>query len=382
MHKFLPRFVPKLMVIFTSLVLMSLPFTTISYAQDTYHDPVMEAAKKAGLVTDIGQSQTVGDITVTLDWAYADTQNLTIGYTLKTAEGVDPNHLFSPYASPRLSDDKGAQFSYSTSFPTSTDKANEITLVVKYYSQAVIPVKGTDNVDINNDYFNPPPDKLNLKFELTLGDFSPSQGFVPTDTSTKPADYVQPIGPFTFDFIVPLYSAVVIKPTSAQTVTVKNVSMTLEQVTVTPTKTSVRVCYNLPDPRDWSPEGSVTMNDISGTLSGISIVGSKETAFNDTQNRCYDLSFDVFHDTKPAALNINIDHLSVSMGEGPDDWNKIKAELAKHDILIDVISISHGLDVKVLSVPEGIDYDQAVIEAREALGDWIRGPWTFKVDLP
>lgn len=380
MHKYLSGSVRKLIPIFASLTLISLLFTATTSAQDTYKDPVMDAARQAGLITEIGVSKTIGNATVTVDWAYADTQNLVVGYTLKTTTDVKLDQLLSPYNSPNLIDDKGAMFSYSSSQPNKGNQPNETSVIVNYYPQAVKAIKGTDNFDILNDYFNPVPDKINLTFSLTLGDIQPSEGGAPLPKgSPKPADYIEPIGPFNFDFTLPVYPPVIIK--QAQTIQVKGLSMTLQQVTVTPTKTTAMICFKLPDSQDWIAEGTVNMGDNKGYLAGGGLIDGK-VAPSKGANRCSNLMFNVFHSTKPSALTVNIDHVATSMGEGPDDWNKIKGELAKHNIKIDVISASHSLDVKVLSVPEGVDYDQAVIEAREALGNWLQGPWTFKVDLP
>jgi hypothetical protein len=369
----------KWMPILASLVLISLIFTSATYAQDSYADPVMDAARDAGLITPIGTSKTIGDATVTLDWAYADTQNLMVGYTLKTANGVKPDQLLSYFNLPNLSDDTGAMFSYASGSPNKGNQANEITDVISYYSQAMRPIKGTDNFDILNDYFASPPDKIKLTFTLTLGGFSPSQQGPIPDGSAKPDDYVEPIGPFNFDFTVPVYPPVIVK--QAQTIEVKGLSMTLKQIIVTPTKTTAQICFKLPDSQDWIPDGTVNIGDNVGYLSGGGPVDGKVAPAKGV-NRCSALTFSVFHGTKPTTLDVNIDHIATSMGEGPEDWNAIKAELAKHNIKIDVISVPHALDVKVLSVPDGVDYDQAVIEAREALGNWLQGPWTFKVDLP
>jgi len=360
------------------VICLLIGFTTTTNAQE-YNNPVMQAARDAGLVTDIGISKTIGDTTVTLAWAYADTQNLEVGYRLKTQDNK-PDQLLSPYNSPNLSDDTGAMFSYSSSRSNKEQQPDELTVIVSYYAQAVRPIKGTDNFDILNDYFASPPDKINLTFSLTLGDLLPSQGGVLLPKgSPKPADYIDPVGPFNFDFTVPLYPAIIVK--QAQTIQVKGLSMTLQQVIVTPTKTTAQICFKLPDSQDWIPEGTVTLGDNVGYFAGGSPVDGKVAPAKGI-NRCSALAFSVFHDTKPTTLNVNIDHIATSLGEGPDDWNKIKAELAKRNIKIEVVSVPHALSVNVLSVPEGVDYDQAVIEAREALGNWLQGPWTFKVDLP
>jgi hypothetical protein len=342
------------------LSLFGLSITTSS-AQETYQDPVLEAARAAGLITTINKSKTIDDVTLTLDWAYADVQRIALGYTVQTKAGKSPEALFTNLSSAKLTDDKKAMFSFASGYPAQSEDTNKTAMVVEFHTQAMVPIKDSTDFDLNNDYFNPAPKTVNLTFDPQLGELNQS-----------------PL-PISFSFTLPLYPAVIVKP--KQTVRVNNIPVTLEQLTITPAKTTARVCYDLPDNRDWIPEGSVSINGQQGLTSGMSLVGGKQADFSST-HRCHDLSYNVFHDAKAAAFDLTLDHFSVSMSEGPDDWNKIKAELAKHNIQIEVISVSHGLDVKVLSVPDGVNYDQAVNEAREALGDWINGPWTFKVDLP
>src|SRR5437764_11724877 len=107
----------------------------------------MQAARDANVVTDIGISKTIGDTTVTLAWAYADAQNLEVGYKIKTQDNK-PNKLLSSYNSPILSDATGAMFAYSSSHSNKEQQPDELTVVVSYYAQAVRPIKGTDNFDI------------------------------------------------------------------------------------------------------------------------------------------------------------------------------------------------------------------------------------------
>jgi hypothetical protein len=370
------------------LALVLMLFTSLAYAQEQYADPVMEAAREAGLIEEIGITRTVGDVTVTLDWAYADTQRIMLGYTLQTANDLHPNDLFSPFMpSPRLSDSEGASFSYASSIPAPGDQSNELSVVLDYYTQVILPGAQPDEFVVDNDYFNPPPDELDLEFELNYGDFTAEANVPPASlegSNLEPGDYVDPIGPFVFNFTVPLYPALVLEPD--QTVEAAGVSVTLEQVSITPTKTSARVCYDMPDTRDWMPEASVELGGTPGRMSGASLVGGKEAAV-DTEHRCRDLSYDVFYDTEPGILTVSVDYLTVSMAEGPDDWLRIKDVLAEEGIEIEV-NFSQGedggggIDVEIVSIPDGVDFNEAVNAARETLGDRLAGPWTFTVEIP
>ncbi len=362
MHKFLPRSVRHMLVALTCLAVLLSLSASVATAQDAIQDPILNAAHEAGLITEIGETQTYGEVTITLDWAYADTQRIVLSYTLQPVKAINREDWGMSMITASLKDDQQASFSYAGGYTEDEKQPDQLVVVIEYYTQALIPIEGSQDFTVNNDYFNPPPDKINLTFDPKL----------------------TPIGaqstlPFAFAFTVPLHPPVVIE--QEQTIQVKDISLTLDKLTITPTTTTAHICFTPPDARDWMLEGTVKMGDNVGYPSGGTRDGGKGALLSE-EIRCGTYNFRVFHDREAATFNLNFDHLAVSMNEGPDDWNKIKAELAKRNILIDVISISHGLEVKVLSVPDGIDYDQAVIEAREALGDWIQGPWMFKVDLP
>lgn len=362
MHQLLTRSTRHIGVALTCLVILLSLSTAAVTAQDQLEDPILNAAREAGLITEIGQTQKRDDVTVTLDWAYADTQRIVLSYTLEPSSTINDTDWSMAMVSSQLVDDKSASFSYVGGYYKKAKQPNQLVVVTEYYPQAIIPVEGSQDFTVNNDYFNPAPDKINLTFDPKL-----------TPTGAQSAL------PFAFHFTVPLYKPVVVK--EAQSITIKGVHMTLEQVSVTPTRTIARICYNMPDSRDWTLESTVELNGMTSGIAGAALVGGKEAA-SDTKNRCRDLSYNVYYDKQPTSINVTVDHIATSMGEGPDDWNKIKPELAKHNIQIEVISVPHALDVKILNVPEGVDYDQAVLDARESLGDLVKGPWKFTVDLP
>jgi hypothetical protein len=75
------------------------------------------------------------------------------------------------------------------------------------------------------------------------------------------------------------------------------------------------------------------------------------------------------------------------MVEGPDDWLEIKDALAEQGIEIEVNYTQGeqgggGVGVEVVSIPDGVDFNDAVNAARERLGDRLGGPWSFTVEIP
>jgi hypothetical protein len=370
-----------------SLALFLLPIAAIQ-AQDS---PIWTAAQDAKLVSEIGQSQTIGGVTLTLNWVYVDPQRLAVNYTVETTEDQNVYDLFSPYSTyPMLGDAEGSNFSYSNSALETGENTHQRTTTVEYYSQAVRQGEGTDDWIIDNDYFathfESLPGTLNMKFELTLGGFTVDDTFyLPEGSTLKPGDMVDAIGPFLFEFSALVHPALTLEPN--QSIEAKGLEMTLESVSITPMQTTARVCYDMPDSQDWMPQATLTLDGEAAMLTGMSITGSKEDIALETDRRCRDLSFQVFHEDAPDSLTLDVDSLATSMMEGPDEWEQIKQVLAKQGIDIQVNFETSpqgggGIGIDVLKIPDGVDFNDAVDAAREQLGKIMRGPWTFTLDLP
>ncbi len=370
------------------IALFLLPGAT-SLAQE---NPIWTAAQQADLVSEIGQSQTIGDVTLTLNWAYVDPQRLAVNYTVETTD-ADLNlfDIFSPYSSyPILGDTEGSNFSYSTANFEAGDTANKRTATVEYYSQAVRPGKGTDEWIIDNDYFathfDMLPATMTMRFELTLGGFTVDDTFyIPESSTLKIGDTVEPIGPFQFEFSASIHPELVIEPN--QSIEARGLNMTLESVSITPMQTTARVCYDMPDSQDWMPKATLTLDGEIGMLTSMSITVPKQDLALETEHRCRDLSFQAFHETAPDVLTLDIGSLATSMMEGPAEWEQIKQVLAGQGIDIQVNFETSpqgggGIGIDILEIPEGVDFNDAVDAAREELGKIMRGPWTFTLDLP
>ncbi|MBZ0294406.1 MAG: DUF4179 domain-containing protein [Anaerolineae bacterium] len=369
------------------LLSVSLVMATAVHAQDGSTDPLLQAMNDSDLLTTIDETQTQEGVTVTLNWVYADTQNLKVNYTL---ENIDPIMLYPPYSShATLRNAEGFMFSYANSRLEEGSTADSLTMTVDFYNQAVRPIDNSDQYEVVDNYFmnryETLPQTLSLQLELRLGDFEVAD-WTPLDsidTDYAIGDYVELIGPFTFDVTLPLQAAVELEP--MQTVEQNGLAVTLEALSISPTRTSARLCYQLPDARDWLPQASITIDGVPGYLSGHGVVDMAQ--FENTERRCRNLRFDAFYDGNPGTLDLSLDVLETSMMEGPDDWARIAAALAEDGIDIDVIfeqSENGGGSIRIeeVDVPEGFNLQEAADAAREALGDRISGPWVFQVELP
>jgi hypothetical protein len=343
-------------------------------------------AREAELAQPIATSETIDGVTVTLNWAYADTNHLSVNYTISgltisAPEDWEKYFGFTSYFAPILRDADGNTFSYSTNVPlTAPGTGNEITMQTEYYAQAV----GQDGNAVINDYFNEqfdgqPPESIDLMFELTVGGGPRDIEGYPTPAA--PIEPNDPIGPFQFDMTVPLAESVTVTP--METVQSSELPMTLQEVSVTPTQTDARICYNDPG---WGvaiqPDNiSLMIDQQPGLYAGGGMVGMPPSAPN--QDSCFDITFNAVYEGDPSTLTLKIDALERSMGEGPEDWQAIEGVLEEQGIEIDVEGGANhvGANPVILHVPEGVDFNAAVDAAQVELGMRIEGPWQFTVDL-
>lgn len=332
------------------------------------------------------RSQTIDDVTVTLDWIYADTQQFAVQFTLQNA----PAEVLNATAPSGfiLSDQSGYQFSYSSGFATPGADANSTTMNLTFYSQAFH--ETADNEwEVENDYFHTVydtlPETLDLTFVVNLqgGEIMvipPDHTPTPNEDYNKFLQAVDPIGTFSFDVTVPLYAET--RLALQQSVEAAGLAMTLEEVTLTPSKVSARLCYNLPDARDWRPMASIDIAGNSGYLTNMGVTDMAQ--FENTERRCQNMAFDIVHTNDASPLTLTITHLEVSLMEGPQDWEQIADTLAEEGIEIEVIYSpdQQGIGLNTDSVAEGVDLQAAILRAREKLGDVQSGPWVFTIELP
>ena len=336
--------------------------------------PVWARLQAAGMVGESGASQTVGDLTITVLWAYADVNQLAVSYSLSGPEvNVDvqaaPFHYFAQAA---LTTSDGGQFSQASGYTLEVpERANSIAVVNTFYAQVI----RSDGTGVDNDYFahtygSDLPDSLSLHLSIEV--FKITQGQPP---------FGEPgtgIGTVDFDLTAPLYAGKTFEP--RQTQTVAGVAVTLEAVTVTPSQTQARVCYDLPDSRDWQPVARLEIGGVPALPAGW---GMTQRPTAEDVRRCFNVTFDSFFDGDPATLIFTVDKLRTSEPETREYWDAVKAGLAEHGIVIDVV-MAGGRYYDLVSVPEDMTDEQfgtIMRTVREGLLPAIDGPWVFTVDL-
>ncbi len=370
------------------LCLLVVSIAGVAQAQDAPgEDPLITAAREAGLLHELNLTQTLDDISVTLNWAYVDTQQLILNYTVT---GADPLMLNASFAITPivLRDAEGYQFSYSRAMPLPDATADSTTVTAHFYNQAIRQIAGSDQYEVVDDYFHTHfdrvPAEIALQMALTLGGYEVPEWVITegVESAYSVGDDVPAVGPFTFDFTVPVTNSVELEP--METVEADGLAVTLEALSVAPTAAEARICYDMPDGRDWLPEATLTIDGEIGYMSGHGVTDMAQ--FENTERRCRNVSFSAFYDGSPTTLTLSLDYLSTSMQEGPADWERIEEVLAEDGIDIDVIfergESGGGMRIEEVDVPEGFDLQEALNAARETLGDRVAGPWVFEVELP
>jgi len=204
------------------------------------------AVYEAGLVHPIDETRQVGDISLTVDWVYADWNQILVGYTAQGRADHDI-HVHTGVVSARLAD----------------GTALEGDAIAGYGEM------GADSSVAAFDMPEDVRDRQTIDLQLVL---QAAYEQYPTPSETDPAEEDQnpsPSGassvqlePFavittgggeaTFEFSIPVTPGRVIEV--GQTEEAKGYAVTLEQVIIAPSMTTARLCFEVPDPvhfRQW-----------------------------------------------------------------------------------------------------------------------------------
>ena len=260
-----------IVIVFVALIGVS----TIAYAYYRLMiDPGLQTVENAGLVPNLNQtaeatvfatvptqlaptagtSRTLNGITVTLNWAYADENRLALQLSvegLQLPEGVSTGDFIC-----KLYVSNGQGVSIGSIAPadiqTQRDKPGQ-PIILTYLSN--------QHIDANRQ------DHLDLSMDLTVGACGPRWNFgevsIPgqeTQTPTPPPL----IGNYHFNKSVPVQKGLMLTPN--QTSVTDGISVRLETITISPSFTSLKICYQpvndkQVDLTNWSPQVSIAADD-------------------------------------------------------------------------------------------------------------------------
>ncbi len=278
-------------------------------------DSGLKAILDQGLGHEIGISQTVGDFTVTLEWAYADGNRLTIAYEIAGKPGEQYTNLESHLYALTLRD-TGEPIPFYQGMSALLDQNGE---VITSFSPDAIP---TADRAINIWHYDLSPLALADRNSLDLHLEVDAWGVTLQKRTEMPIEqfsamYEGTKGPFSFDFSVPLVSDQRVL-TATQTATDQDITLTLDRVIISPSQTRVVVCYAPPDPaRSWTSIPHLTTSD--GDVPG----GGGVLRFEDGDRTCDDFTYQAGMYNYYGEWQLEISELVGFSSGGGDDQQRI-----------------------------------------------------------
>lgn len=279
-HRGLLRLAVALLVIFgfvsIALAVDEILRRTISY------DPGLSSILQNDGGHELDLTQLVDNLTVHVQWAYADANRVSVGYTI-SGDGI----LDSP-----------AENYYPRSTLTDAD-GNEIELAGGVGATG----EGGDGAQVDSfdlTTLETLPDVLDLTLTVQV-EIMTAESFATLDARPTPAPdstpfvtmrgdpdspFDGPYGPFVFNFSVPVGEANVIP--LGLTVTDQETTITLEQVIITPSETRIELCFTPPEEKSggWGVHPVLLINgedDLTANPPQVGGVGEKPI---DEESRC------------------------------------------------------------------------------------------------
>ena len=372
-----------------AVVLIFLAVTTGAYALyqaiDGGDDPVLEAIQDAGLVTELNLSQTIGETTVTLDWGYADTQTIAVHYTIT---GTPPAGGYFAIGNCNVQTSQPGGVYPGGLYPGSVFRIGD----VGNGEYANGTTAGTLNYSI--DLFSQPgdeiPEEIRVRLELDVNilPIAPSSG--------QPSVNAQWAGRFVFNTSLPSIPAVITTP--METVVANDIALTLRRVAFTPSGINFHICPEAANEDVFENQVSAA-GGVLTAADGLAEIAPGITAMHPAiigamvmpeDNRvCTWLGYSIYYSSATPPLTLTVQQLvSFDNNVSVDDEVAIFTEtFAEYGIEATVnASDSPGgypeLNIEVISVPEGVDYNAVYQEAWDRARERIEGPWVFTIEMP
>ncbi len=263
----LPRVLPVTQVgwvLLVVIVLLALGAGTYAVGtlmkQATNMEAGLQYIEQAKLYQKVNQSQTIGGITVTLENVYADANRVVIGTTVKGPSYLPDQREIIHGGNLELTDDKGHVLSEIGSVGQGSQPDP------KGRERAVSYLASFDTSAVPGE-----PQRLHLHLVVNVNTSivpTPAACPVGKDCGGPAEPPIAKVGPFTFDFTVPVIPGRVVKV--GQTVEKSGAALTLDRVIITPSQTRAIVCFPPPDQEydRWIPSGELDPGVVRGSWVG------------------------------------------------------------------------------------------------------------------
>ena len=279
-------------------------------------DAGLQYASDAELGTPLDLSQTADDLTVNLQWVYADQNRISVGYTI-SGDGPLDSPAFNYY--PRdsvLTDETGYEFQTAGGM-----------------GHTGMGEPGSNVVSFDTSRLDDLPDMLNLHLTMNVEIMTqdayatiearptPGPDSTPVVEQIKPGEFpfTGPFGPFEFDFGVSLAPGRIIE--LDQTVIDQEIAVTLKQADISASQTRLQVCFDPPSPQS----GGWTIAPTSFTINGQDVQEIAPTSvgadpIEDTN--CQDIIYNAGLNEHPGDWRLEITEV-ISFGDSGADQTRI-----------------------------------------------------------
>ena len=343
-----------------------------AFYQSTIGDEGLAAVDESGLLTHLDLTQTIDDVSVMLDYAYADANRISIatrgaGTTLQVP-GMNPQ---VGLVSSELRDGQGRVFDTVITGGGGGGGGGSVDP-----SGTPVPVEFSFGQELSYDAsaIADEPAELDLRLELVVG---PTMGRGgggggSADAMATTEDDIL----FVFEFSVPFNPGRTLD--APQTVTADGFDLTLEQVVVTPSLTRLMLCFANPEgeapaPHQvWVPVVNLNIGDES--LMNVNVIGKPGT----TDAACTPYFIPLALADREGDWTLTVESLRLSNSE---DWDDVAVDLRQAFEAADAPAIveAHGFRIDETASEEEIEQTLAIV--RTVVGQHqqgIDGPWVFQ----
>lgn len=385
-------------VIFALLVVSTVGYAFYLNRGGSHGDAGLIGVSQAELTTSLELTQTINDVNVSLLWAYADGNRISLSYEVEYANTLD----VPPLTSMELKDKAGNSFpgaaflmgggggggggggrrsygsvvSYDATAITEQPSALDLTLIMRFGQEG----------------------QADTPSPIPLPEVTPSVGGgggggggggMEVSPEHPPEKALTPLAPFiaTFDFSVPFIPA--LRFPEAQTVESGGLSITLQNVSIAPSVTLADLCFDVPDhEQGWLPRFLIGDTFLDG---GNFAPNTTET--QPDEPKCGQVALTALFKTDENPLTITIDRLQTvpDIIPGDESEEKIAAFVATltsagFEVVIDPpVSGQGGFGFSVTKFPDNLGdnaHDMIAHYYDDIFRDHIEGPWVFTYQLP
>lgn len=377
----------------TAAVLGMLAIGVVAFAASRLlqiSDPGLQGASEADLITVLNLEQTIEGVTVILDYAYADANRLSLSYSMA---GEAPNGIDYRFSTERIVDSQGREFAAPMFGGGGGGGGGSSDSDVHSYSQS-------QNASYDLGPMDELPDELQMRVEIGVDRlvYANETPEAPTDEGLSvpmPVSAIEPIGPFVFEFTLPVIRGQVVEP--EQSASVDDLTLTLNRLVVAPSFTRGELCFE-------GAANETYFAFVTVSVDGEEVLAQTEATISEapagSPEGCYDLRINAPLYDRPGAWQLSIDKLvrsyavgTTSGGDGsileysidgqPEQLAQVRARLEPglEALGIELTAGENGLTFS-FDMNGEVDQNEVNKLLFEATHEELTGPWVFRFEMP